>query len=198
MEMCHHYGIYPTQLSHLGEFSCFVSPPWMTPFFGPFHNFYRLESNCFGVFLFSCHNTGFKNWSLDSSWIFVSGFRTRNSNWKKVYFFLQRLGVLVSGATRAIWDPLPTIEDLSCFDMESLTLIHLEHQVGDTTYISKNTTELLLHAVGVSLVERRYPYPVVIILIPFLQKEILHALFIMWSLTYWMTQKKSKKSSDAP
>lgn len=93
-------------------------------------------------------------------------------------------------------DPCPTVEELSSYDMKSVILIHIKHQAGVTTYISKDTTESLLRTVDVSLLERRspspYPSPLLIFFSLQLHIEILRTL-LMHSPIIRMTRKKRRQ-----
>lgn len=55
---------------------------------------------------------------------------------------------------KASKDPCLGVEVLFSYDMESFMLIYLKHKVGHAQYILKDTTEMRLKAVSISLVER--------------------------------------------
>lgn len=81
--------------------------------------------------------------------------------------------------------------------METLILILLKHQVGVTTYISKNTMEVDLKSVGISLVERcSSSSRVVTLLLTFAERNLASFAYAFAHITNIQKNKKSPRDTS--
>lgn len=96
------------------------------------------------------------------------------------------------GTSRSSRDPFPYVEELSSsFDIDVLTFVYLEYTYSDTTYMSKDTTELFLQAVGISSVECHLSSSRVMFILLLLQNVHMHCLCVH-SLTRYVEKKIEK------